>query len=73
MIKGTPNEGINGTLANGLLAHYSFNDGSLQDMSGNNNNAIAVGTPALGVDKDGQEGQACCSQPAQARRDVRTV
>src|SRR5574343_519024 len=57
VVKGTSNEGISGTLANSLLAHLCFNDGSLQDMSGNGNNAIVVGTPTLGVDKDGQAGQ----------------
>ena len=35
MTKGTPNAGINGTPANGLLAHYSFKNGSLSDLNGN--------------------------------------
>ena len=37
MIHGTPNGGINGTLSNGLIAHWSFNNGSLEDSSGNGN------------------------------------
>lgn len=58
MANGTPNGGINGTLANGLLAHYSFNDGSLEDLSGNGYNLTKVGTVNTVADKDGQVGQA---------------
>lgn len=56
MAKGTPNAGINGTLANGLLAHYCFNDGSLADLSGNGNDlsGIFAGT----ADKNGKANQA---------------
>ena len=58
MAKGTPSEGINGTLANGLIAHYSFNDGSLSDLSGNGKHLIANGTVDYAADKDGQANQA---------------
>lgn len=58
MAKGTPNAGINGTLANGLVAHYSFNDGSLADLSGNGYNLTRVGTVNNTVDKDGKINQA---------------
>ena len=58
MAKGTPNGGINGTLANGLIAHWCFNDGSLNDSSGNGNNLIANGTVNYATDKDGQANQA---------------
>lgn len=58
IVKGTPNEGINGTLANGLLAHYSFNDGSLADLSGNGYDLTKVGTVNTTADKDGQTNQA---------------
>ena len=58
MAKGTPNEGINGTLAYGLIAHYSFNDGSLADISGNGYDLTQVGTVFNTTDKDGKIGQA---------------
>lgn len=58
VVKGTPNEGINGTLANGLVAHYSFNDGSLADLSGNGFDLVQVGDVYNTTDKDGQIGQA---------------
>ena len=58
MAKGTPNEGINGTLANGLIAHWCFNDGSLADISGNGYHLTKVGTVNTVADKDGQTGQA---------------
>lgn len=54
MAKGTPNEGISGTLANGLIAHYSFNDESLNDSSGNGRNLTKVGTVNDVAYKDGQ-------------------
>ena len=44
MAKGTPNGGINGTLVNGLIAHYGFKDGSLNDESGNGRNLTQIGT-----------------------------
>lgn len=58
MAKGTPNGGINGTLSNGLIAHWCFNDGNLNDSSGNANNLIANGTVNYATDKDGQVNQA---------------
>lgn len=48
---GTLNNGINGTLANGLIAHWCFTDSSLADISGN---AINLnGSATFGTDKDG--------------------
>ena len=58
MAKGTPNGGINGTLGNGLVTHYSFNDGSLADISGNGYDLTQVGTVNNTTDKDGQINQA---------------
>lgn len=51
---GTPNNGINGTLGTGLIGHWSFDNGSLLDESGNGNNLISMGTPLIQIiDKDG--------------------
>lgn len=52
---GTPNNGINGTLGTGLIAHWSFDNGSLLDESGNNRH-LAQATAKLvkfSSDKDG--------------------
>ena len=59
MAKGTPNAGINGTLANGLLAHWGFIDGSLNDESGNGRHLVLqAGVKTLANDKNDQSGQA---------------
>ena len=50
---GTPNSGINGTLANGLIGHWDFDNGSLLDRSGNDRNLTKVGTVDSVSDKDG--------------------
>ena len=50
---GTPNEGINGTLATGLLAHWDFTGGRLTDVSGNGRNLEMIGTVVGATDKDG--------------------
>ena len=57
MAKGTPNGGINGTLANGLLAHWCFTDGSLADISGNNVN-LSDFNGLYETDKDGNSNNA---------------
>ena len=58
IVKGTPNEGANGTLGNGLLAHYSFNDGSLADISGNGYDLTQIGIINNTTDKDDKINQA---------------
>lgn len=55
---GTPNEGINGTLATGLIGHWDFTDGRLTDVSGNGRDLTMVGTVASVADKDGNENNA---------------
>lgn len=52
MAKGTPNGGINGTLTNGLIGHWGFIDGSLNDESGNGRNLIVGISSNFATDKD---------------------
>ena len=47
----TPSSGINGTLANGLIAHWSFDNGSLADKSGNNRHLTMIGTVTPSPDR----------------------
>lgn len=49
----TPNGGINGTLGNGLIAHWGFDNGSLLDESGNGREFTKVLNPLPCNDKDG--------------------
>lgn len=53
---GTPNNGINGTLATGLLGHWDF-DGTLEDSSGNGRHMTASDT-VFAVDKDAESARA---------------
>ena len=55
---GTPNEGINGTLATGLVAHWDFDAGTFTDKSGNGRDLTKMGNPTSVADKDGNAGNA---------------
>lgn len=47
----TPNSGINGTLGTGLIAHWSFDNGSSLDESGNGTVLNQTGTPSFSNNK----------------------
>jgi len=49
----TPNGGISGTLGTDLEGHWSFDNGSLLDSSGNSRNLTKIGNPIVSTDKDG--------------------
>ena len=46
----TPATNYEDSLKNGLWAYFDFNNGSFNDLSGNNHNMVGVNDPAFSFD-----------------------